>query len=175
MIVTAVVPVELRVTVCVEAEFTATLPNARVVELTPSVGFDAPSCSAKLCVTLPALAVSVTVVAVVTAFTVVVKLPLLAPPAKATLTGTVTAELLLDKLTKNPLLGAAVFRVTVHVSFPAPVIDPFEQFSPVNTGTPVPVRLTALEVPVEELLVRVSAPVAGPAAVGSNCTVNVAV
>jgi hypothetical protein len=175
LIVTPVVPVELSVTVCVEAEFTATLPNAKVVELTASVGFDAPSCSAKVCATPPALAVRVTVVAVVTAFTVVVKLPLLAPPANATLTGTVTAELLLARLTANPLPAAAVFSVTVQLSVPAPDIDPLEHVSPVSTGRPVPLRITAAEVPVEELLVRVSAPAAAPAAEGSNCTVSVAV
>jgi hypothetical protein len=175
LIVTPVVPVELSVRVCVEAEFTAMLPNAKAVELTPSVGFDAPSCSAKVCVTLPALAVRVTVVAVVTAFTVVVKLPLVAPPANATLTGTVTAELLLARLTANPPPAAAAFSVTVQLSVPAPDIDPLEQVSPVSTGRPVPFRLTAVDVPVEELLVSVSAPVAGPAAVGSNCTVSVAV
>jgi hypothetical protein len=174
LIVTAAVPVELSVTVCVEAEFTETLPNARLVELTPSVGFDAPSCSAKVVETLPALADSVAVVAVVTAFTVAIKLPLLVPPANATLTGTVTAELLLARLTENPLLGAAVFSVTVQLSVPAPEIDPLEQLSPVSTGTPVPLSATAVPVPPDELLVSAKAPVADPADVGTNCTVSVA-
>jgi hypothetical protein len=83
--------------------------------------------------------------------------------------------LLLARLTANLPLAAAAFSVTVHKSVPALVIDPLLQLNPVSTGTPVPPRLTAVEVPVEELLVRVSAPVAAPAAVGSNCTVNVAV
>jgi hypothetical protein len=175
LIVTDADPVELSVTVCVGSVFTATLPNARLVTLTPSVGFDAPSCSANVCVALPALAVNVTVVAVVTEFTVAVKLPLLVPPANATLTGTVTAESLLARPTENPLLGAAVFSVTVQLSVPAPVMDPLEQVRPVSTGTPVPLSATFVEVPVEELLVNANTPVADPAVVGTNCTVSVAV
>ena len=49
------------------------------------------------------------------------------------------------------------------------------QLSPLSTGTPVPLRVTTVEVPLEELLVRVSGPAAAPAVVGSNCTVSVAV
>jgi hypothetical protein len=87
----------------------------------------------------------------------------------------VTAELLLARLTVNPPLAAAAFSVTVQLSVPAPVIEPFVQLSALNTGNPVPLRLTTVEDPVEELLVRVSCPVAGPAAVGANFTVSVAV
>jgi hypothetical protein len=173
--VTAAVPVELSVTVCVLAVFTETLPNARLVTLTPRVGFDAPSCSAKVCEALPALAVRVTVVAVVTEFTVAVKLPVLVPPANATLTGTVTALLLLARFTVNPLLAAAAFSVTVQLSVPAPVIALLVQVSPLNTGTPVPLNATVVDVPVDELLVNATAPVADPAAVGTYSTVSVAV
>ena len=49
------------------------------------------------------------------------------------------------------------------------------QLSLLNTGTPVPVRLIKVEVPLVELLVKVNEPVSAPAAVGSNCTVRVAV
>jgi hypothetical protein len=45
----------------------------------------------------------------------------------------------------------------------------------VGCDTPVPLKLTTVEVPVEELLVMVSEPEAAPAVVGSNCTVSVAV
>ena len=41
--------------------------------------------------------------------------------------GTVTAALLLDRLTLNPPLGADLLSVTVHASVPAPVIDEFAQ------------------------------------------------
>jgi hypothetical protein len=123
---------------------------------------------------LLALAVKVTACAVLTAVTVAVKLALLAPATTVTLAGTVTALLLLARLTVNPPVAAAVFRVTVQVSVPAPVIDPLLQLRALNTGTPVPLRLTRVEEPLEELLVRVREPEAAPAAVGSNCTVSVA-
>ena len=59
--VTAAVPVEDRVSVCVVAVLTLTLPNAMLPVLTLSVGTPDPNCNAKVCATLPALAVSVTV------------------------------------------------------------------------------------------------------------------
>ena len=83
--------------------------------------------------------------------------------------------MLLARLTVKPPLAAAVFRVTVQLSVPAPVIALLVQLKPLSTGTPVPLRLTDVEVPVDELLVSVNSPVAAPAAVGSNCTVRVAV
>jgi hypothetical protein len=75
----------------------------------------------------------------------------------------------------TPPLAAATFNVTVQLSVPAPVIDPLVQLSPLNTGTPVPLRLINVEVPLDELLVSVNEPLAAPAIVGSNCTVSVAV
>ncbi len=104
-----------------------------------------------------------------------VKLALVAPAGTVTVAGTVTFELLLAKLIASPPAPAAAFKVTVQLSVPAPVIDPLAQVKPVNSGTPVPLRPITVDVPVEELLVSVSDPVAAPAAVGSNCTVNVAV
>ncbi len=135
----------------------------------------APNCRAKVLATLLALAVSVTVCAVLTEETVAVKLALVAPAATVTEAGTVTAELLLARLTVNPPLAAAAFSVTVQLSVPAPVIDPVVQIRPLSTGTPVPLRLIKVDVPLDELLVSVSCPVVVPAVVGSNCTVSVAV
>jgi hypothetical protein len=112
---------------------------------------------------------------VLTEVTVAVKLPVVDPAATVTEAGTVTAVLLLARLTANPPLAAATFSVTVQLSVPAPVIDPLVQLSPLNTGTPVPLRLITVEVPLDELLVRVNEPLAAPAIVGSNCTVSVAV
>jgi hypothetical protein len=174
LIVTAAVPVELRITVWVDGVFTPTLPNARLFVLTPSVGLEDPNCSAKLVDWLPALAISVTVVAFVTAVTVAVKLPLLAPPASARLSGTDTAVLLLARSTRNPLLGAAAFSVTVQLSCPAPAIELLLQVNPVNAGTPVPLSATGTTVPPDESLVNARVPVAAPATVGTNCTVSVA-
>jgi len=112
---------------------------------------------------------------VVTDETVAVKLPVVAPEATVTDAGTVTAELLLARLTANPPLAAATFRVTVQLSVPAPVIDALPQVKPLNAGVPEPLRLTKVDVPLDELLVKVNEPESAPAAVGSNCTVSVRV
>jgi hypothetical protein len=173
--VTDAVPVEDNVSDCVVAVFKLTLPKDKLEELTLSVGTDAPSCRAKVSVALPALAVRVAVCAVLTEETVAVNVALLAPAATAREAGTVTALLLLARLTAKPPVAAAAFRVTVQLSVPDPVNDPLVQFSPLSTGMPVPLRVMAVDVPVEELLVRVSEPEAAPAAVGSNCTVSAAV
>ena len=175
LIVTAAVPVDDRVTVCVAAVFTFTLPNPMLAALTLSVAVPDPSCSGKVLDVLPALAVNVTVCAVLTVETVAVKLALVAPAATVTLAGTVTAELLLARLTANPPLAAAAFSVTVQLSVPAPVIVPLVQVRPLNTGTPVPLKPIRVDVPLAELLVSVSCPVAAPAVLGSNWTVSVAV
>jgi hypothetical protein len=112
---------------------------------------------------------------VLTDETVAVKLAVVEPAATVTEAGTVTDELLLARLTAKPPVDAAAFSVTVQLSLPAAVIEPLAQLSALSTGTPVPLRLTTVEVPLEELLVMVSEPEDAPAAVGSNCTVNVAV
>ena len=60
-IVTATVPVEVKVTGCgVAVVFTTTLPNAKLVVLMLSAGTAAFNCRAKVLDTLPALAVIVT-------------------------------------------------------------------------------------------------------------------
>ena len=107
--------------------------------------------------------------------TVAVKLAVVAPAATVTEAGTVTAELLLATPTANPPLAAATFSFTVQLSVPAAVIDALVQVKPLNTGVPDPVRLTTVDVPLDELLVKVNEPVSAPPAVGSNCTVSVAV
>jgi hypothetical protein len=112
---------------------------------------------------------------VLTDKTVAVKLATVAPAATVTEAGTVTAELLLARPTANPPLAAATFSVTVQLSVPAPVIDALLQFKPLNDGVPEPLRLTTVDVPLDELLVKVNDPESAPAAVGSNCTVSVAV
>jgi hypothetical protein len=110
----------------------------------------------------------VTACAVETEETVVEKLALVELAATVTEAGTTTDELLLRRFTVNPPVAAAAFRVTEHASVPAPVMDEFVQEMAVNTGTPAPVRLIVLDAPDDELLARVSEPVAAPAAVGSN-------
>jgi hypothetical protein len=176
--VTAPVPVEVSVTDCVAGEFRLTLPNAIVVAFTlrACVCVAAPSCNAKVSDTPFSQAVSVTVCAELTAVTVAENPTLFAPETTVTVDGTVTAELLLDSITRNPPLCAGELSVTVQLSVPALVIDAFVHVSPDSTGSavPVPLRLTTVVEPADELLARVSVPVTAPAVVGSNCTVSVA-
>jgi hypothetical protein len=72
---------------------------------------------------------------VLTEETVAVALAVVAPAATVTDAGTVTSELLLAKLTVKPPVGAAVFRDTVQLSVPEPVIDPLVQLRALSVGT----------------------------------------
>lgn len=169
-------PAEVSVTVCVAGVFRFTSPKVRVVALMFSNATAAPSCNENVLVTVPAVAESVTVAPVLTEETVAVKLALVDPAATVTVAGTDTsALLLLPRFTAKPPVAAAAFSVTVQLSVPGPVKDPFAQLNPVSTGTPVPLRFTTVDVPVDELLVRVTEPEAAPAATGLNCTVRFAV
>jgi hypothetical protein len=78
-----------------------------------------------------------------------------------TVLGTVTAELLLDKFTVSPSLGAEAVRVTVQASVPDPVMIPLLQDSALSAAelvpvVPVPLRLITAVPIVDELLVMVS-------------------
>jgi hypothetical protein len=174
LIVTAVLPIDDKVSVCVACVFTPTFPKTTLVVLRLSAG-PAVSCRAKICVTPPALAVSVACCVVFTGDTVAVKLAVLAPAATVTVAGALTSALLLARLTVNPPVAAAAFSVTVQESVPAPAMDLLAQLNPVSTGTPVPFRVTVVDDPVCELLTSVNWPATRPAAAGSNCTLNVAV
>ena len=55
--------------------------------------------------------------------TAAVKLALVKDAAIVTEAGTVTAELLLAKVTASPPVGAAAVKLTVHASDPAPAIE----------------------------------------------------
>ena len=84
---------------------------------------------------------------------------LVAPAGTVTVLGTVTAELLLDRFTISPPLGAEVVSVTVQASVPDPVMAPLLQDSALNAAgaaVPEPLRLITAELPVEELLAMVS-------------------
>jgi len=172
--VTGAVPVEVRVIDWVAGEFRLTLPKAMLVALMERVGVVALSCRANVSVAPPVLALRATEVAVLTDETVAEKEALDAPAVMVTVEGTATAELLLAKSTVMAL-AAAVFNVTVQESEPAAVIELLAQVRPVSTGMPVPLRLTVVDAPVEELLVKVSVPVDAPATVGPNSKVRVAV
>jgi hypothetical protein len=155
LMVTGAVPVEVNVTGSVEAVFTVTLPNAKLVGLTVNVGTAAFNCSPKVLEAPPALAVRVTACAVVTDVTVAVNPALLALAGTTTVAGTVTAALLLANDTLKPPVPAGPLSVTVQVSVPAPVIDALLQDSPLKVpaaAVPVPVSpITAVPL-VEDVL-----------------------
>jgi hypothetical protein len=171
-IVTAAFPVEDSISVCVPALLTATSPKLMLLALTFSVEIAELSCSVIASTTPPALAVNVADSFEVTGEAFAVKFALLAPAATVTEPGTLTNGLLLARFTANPPLRAAAFNVTAQLSATEPVIDELTQVTPFNTGTPVPLSPTTIELPLEELLARESCPAAGPEAVGSNCTLS---
>jgi hypothetical protein len=167
------------VTDCVAAVFTETLPNDSVVALTPRVGTDAESDSVNVFELLEVEAVNVTVCAVLTAAAVAVKPAPLVPAAICTDGGTVTAALLLVRLTLMPPDGAFPLMVTVHVSVAAPVSELALQVNDDTVGkivmVPVPLSATVMVPPVLALLVMTRLPDTAPVVVGSNCTVTTAV
>jgi hypothetical protein len=75
----------------------------------------------------PCAAVRVTVWEAATADTFAAKLALVVPEGTETDAGTVTAPLLLVRLTAMPLLGAGAVNVTLQESEPVPVINEFAQ------------------------------------------------
>jgi len=88
-----------------------TLTSLVIPVAVPELGF---TVMPKVLETLFALAVSVTDCVDVTEFAVAVKPALVVFCATVTLAGTVTAELLLDRFTLNPPLGAALVKETVQ-------------------------------------------------------------
>ncbi len=166
--VTGTVPVDERTSGCVTAEFTGTLPKARVDALTAKTDVAASNSTAKVCVTPPELAVNVAACVDATAAASAVNSVLVAPAGMVTEAGTITALLLLVRLIAWPLLPAAAFKLTVQSSAALPRIDPFAQVNPVKIGTPMPLRATEVELPFDALLAMVSWPLAEPDAVGPN-------
>jgi hypothetical protein len=84
---------------------------------------------------------------------------LVAPAGTVTVLGTVTAELLLDRFTLRPPLGAEALSVTVQASVPNPVIAPLLQDSALNaagTAVPEPLRLITIVPLLEALLATLS-------------------
>ncbi len=176
-IVTAPVPVAVRVTACLAVCPTITFPKLIFVELIPSVGVPAFNCNAKVFVELDALAVSVTAWLELKEATVAENPTLVALAGTVTEAGTVTVPALLERFTLWPPLPAAVLNVTVQASVPAPVMIPLLQVNEFNPGVlavPVPLRLITAEGLVDELLAMVSCPVAAPTIEGSNCKLSVA-
>src|ERR1700749_2773671 len=114
VIITAAAPVELILTVCVTGVFTFTLPKLRLVVLSVREGLATSTSTSVLSETPPALAVRTTLWAVETEDAVAWKLAFVAPAATITDAGTVSAALLLVRLTCAPPVPAAALRVTVQ-------------------------------------------------------------
>lgn len=148
-------PVEVTVIVWVAGVFRLTSPKAMLLDSRLIVDTAAFNFRANVLEIEPALDDSVTVWAVLTDVTTAEKPVLAAPAATVTEAGTVTAELLLERATVNPPLGAAAFNATVQLSVPDPVMDELAHEREVSTGTPVPLSVT-VEEPVEELLTKVN-------------------
>jgi hypothetical protein len=180
LIVSGAVPDEVNVTDCgVEVLFKFTLPKFRLVVLNCNPGTYAPRPRVKVWVVPPADAPSVAFCADVTAATVAVNPALVAPAGTVTVAGTVTAALLLERLTASPPVAAAADRVTVQASDPAPVIKLWAQENDCSAGVVVPPVLWVVPLPcslifndglVVEVLLIVSCPVESPLAFGLNWT-----
>jgi len=171
--VTADVPVDERVRVCVAVVPTSTLPKFRLAALTVKMDDTAFNSSAKLWAEAPEFAVRTAICVIVTAATVAVKLALVAPAGTVTVAGAVTALLLLLKSTVTPPAPAAEFSVTVHESGIAPVATTSAQLRELRSAedaavVPVPERATTNEPPVDASLVISKLPVAAPVALGLN-------
>jgi hypothetical protein len=173
LIVTEPVPVELRVTDCVVAVLTDTLPKVRLDAPTLRVGTTAFNWIPKVSGVPPTLADNVAVCALVTEDTVAEKVAVFVPEVTVTDEGTVTAALLLDRFTAYPLLAAEALSATLQLSAPDPVKDAVVHVKAVSVGMPVPLSAIGVEAPLDELLARLSCPVTPPAREGLNCTVSV--
>ena len=138
--------------------------------LTVSFGVAAPRLIVRLFVVSPTSAVSVAVCAVSTAAMGAEKVTVLVPAATVTEEGTVTAVELLDRLTTWPPAGASALRIILQLPTALPVYNRLLQPTLLGTACPVPLSVIVDVVPVEELLVRVSAPVTAPATMGLNST-----
>ena len=166
--VTAEVPLEVSVRICVTGVFSTTLPNEILVALTVSFAVPVFNCRETVRVALPVVAVSVADCAVVTEATLAVNTAVVAVAGTVIEAGTVTELLLLASATATPPLGADPDKVTVQESARVPVMEVLEQESPLTVGNaelPAPLRLT---VAVEAALEIVNWPVTEPAVVGLN-------
>lgn len=159
--VKAAEPEEVNMSDWVAGEPKTTFPNGRLFELMLSVGVaEGFNCSAKVFETPPEVAVNVDGCTELTELMVAKKAALVALAGTMTAEGRVTAALLLVRPMLIPPLGAGPLNVTLHVSLPAPVIDPLLQESAVSAAVaaPVPLMFTTM-FPSEESLERVNTPV----------------
>ena len=187
---TGPVPVDVSVRACVVVEPTARLPKLRLARFTVNCGVAA---------AVPVPPKLIRAVLLADELLLIVNFPV-AAPAAAGLNCTVSASVCFgfkvagrlapEMLKPVPLIAAAVtftgdVPVDVNITDCVPV-EPtatFPKFTlpglTVNCGVvaavPVPLKLTAVVPPLDELLLTFNLPVAAPAAVGLNCTLNVTV
>jgi hypothetical protein len=166
LIVTAIVPLDVRVTDFVTAVPTETLPNESADAFRLSADVAAFSCSETTLELVPVVAVNVTDCVLPTDATFAVKVVLVAPAATVTELGIVTAGLLVPSATLKPPAGAGPDRVTVHETAIDPVIEVRLHDTALTTGVdvaPVALRLMAAAGALPEI---VNCPVTEPAVVG---------
>ncbi len=126
---------------------------------------------------LPCVAVIFAVWLVLTAAAFAANIALVAPAATVTDDGTVSAEVLLERFTARPPVGAKMLDITVHVSVPDPEICALAQLNPLSAAVwpdfdPLPWSLTVRD-GVEELLVMtLKEAVESTASVGLKCTLR---
>jgi len=161
-------PVELNVIGCATCVLTTTLPNPIDVAFTLRTAVAAFNCSEIVREVFAAVAVSVATCALLIHAALAVNVALVAVAGTVIEDGTVTALLLLARLTARPPVGAEPERLTVQTSASDPVIEVLLHDTALTVGAmlvPVPVRLT---VTVGALLEIVSCPFTAPAEVGLN-------
>jgi hypothetical protein len=108
-----------------------------------------------------------------TAVVVAVKLTEVLFEGTVTMLGKATAALLLERLTTNPPVGAAAFKVRLQLSVSAPERTFELQASALSPGVPVPLRFAIVVGSGARLLVIIRGSVALPDAVGVNCSLRV--
>jgi len=143
--VAAAVPLEVSVTACVIELFTTTPPKEILVAFRLNAAEAAFSCRENACEEVVVVAVRVTDCALLTEATVAVNVALVAVAGTVTELGTVTALLLLARLTLRPPVGAEPERLTEQESAKDPVIEALPQLTALMVGAtvvPVPLRLT---------------------------------
>ena len=145
-----------------------TAPKPMLVAFTLRAAAAAFNCSETDFELLPLDAVTLAVVAVLTAATLAVKVAEVAVAGIVREPGTVTEPLLLARATLTPPEGADPESVTVQESASAPVMDVLPHAIALTVGTvvdPVPLKLT---VAAGALLDTASWPVTDPAVFGLN-------
>lgn len=172
LMVSAATPEEVSVTDWVVDALRLTLPKLRLFALAERPA-DCPCRVNAKSFDLPSglVAVKSTVCVEETPTAVAVKVALADPAGTVTATGTVTAGLLLDRLTGTPPPEAAAESVTEQLSVAAPervALVHRRELSVPATASPVPLRLTTAVAPPPALVLIVRDPVVAPAVAGSN-------